>query len=383
MPTILPPLSVYVHIPWCVRKCPYCDFNSHTSPTQLPVEAYLKCLIEDLRQDKALAQGRRVESIFFGGGTPSLFPHAAIAEIIEAIDTHIGIKTQAEITLEANPGTAEQGNFGGFKSAGINRISLGVQSFNDQRLKTLGRIHNSADVTVAWKMLEKSGIDNINIDLMHGLPGQTDEEATDDLDQALQFHPQHISWYQLTIEKNTAFYSAPPSLPDEDALINIQDQGHAYLLSKGFEQYEVSAYSLPLRKSAHNMNYWRFGDYLALGAGAHGKITQADTGLIQRYRKTRQPDDYMDKTKNYTAHNEAIAKEQLPLEFMMNAMRLTQGVQVEDFERHTGLELASISPTLNTLQNRGLIEIDQSLIKPSPTGQRFLNNLLEAFITPR
>ncbi|MET0355328.1 MAG: radical SAM family heme chaperone HemW, partial [Cellvibrio sp.] len=278
----LPPLSLYIHIPWCIRKCPYCDFNSHQANNNIPEAEYVSALRFDLQQDVVLAQGRKLTSIFFGGGTPSMLSAKAIAQIVKDAQTIIGFEPEIEITLEANPGTFEQEKFSGFRAAGINRLSIGIQSFNDTQLKLLGRVHGSDEALRAVDVARKAGFDNINLDLMHGLPEQSVMGAKADLAQAIALAPEHISWYQLTIEKNTEFYSAPPVLPVEDTLADIQDEGQVMLAQAGYEQYEISAYAKNKKRARHNINYWEFGDYLGIGAGAHGKITQPEQSRIMR-----------------------------------------------------------------------------------------------------
>ena len=401
----LPPLSLYIHIPWCVRKCPYCDFNSHEPQAELPVKEYVYALKEDLLIDASLAQGRQISSIFFGGGTPSLFPGEAIGQIIDNANTIIGIENGAEITLEANPGTTECLSFSSLKSAGVNRLSMGVQSFNDQHLKKLGRIHNSSQAKIAFERAQNAGFSNINIDLMHGLPDQTLDDALLDLQQAINLSCTHISWYQLTIEPNTAFYNDSPVLPVEDTLADIQDEGHDILSSSGFQQYEVSAYALHTEdsgdlRSKHNLNYWRFGDYLGIGAGAHSKITlspaffqndNANNTLlrscdltkqtnIMRHQKTRLPKDYLDTNKSFASKHSFIEKEALPLEFFMNTLRLTEGVEKELFERRTGQYIKHIDQELQKLQASGLLEEQSQRIVLSKIGQRYLNTALETFL---
>jgi len=401
----LPPLSLYVHIPWCVRKCPYCDFNSHESQTELPVKDYVNALKEDLLIDASLAQGRRISSIFFGGGTPSLFPGEAIGQIIDNANTIIGIENGAEITLEANPGTTECLSFSALKNAGVNRLSMGVQSFNDKHLKKLGRIHNSSQAKIAFERAQEAGFSNINIDLMHGLPNQTLDDALLDLQKAIDLSCTHISWYQLTIEPNTAFYSDTPILPVEDTLADIQDEGHDTLSSLGFQQYEVSAYALHPKssndlRSKHNLNYWRFGDYLGIGAGAHSKVTFLSAFLqndnadnitlrsydsikhanIMRYQKTRLPKDYLNTSKDFSSKYNLIEKEALPLEFFMNTLRLTEGVEKALFEHRTGQCIEHIDKQLQKLQTSGLLEEQSQRIVLSKIGKRYLNTALEAFL---
>lgn len=379
----LPPLSLYVHIPWCVRKCPYCDFNSHqpdAGTASIPESQYTQALIDDLTQEAAALEGQTISSIFFGGGTPSLFEPSSFARLLTEIDNQIGIETNAEITLEANPGTAEQGKFSGFRQAGINRLSIGIQSFNDQQLTRLGRIHSAAESLGAISMARRAGFDNINLDLMHGLPQQTPDAAQQDLLTAIDCQPEHISWYQLTIETNTEFYKSPPTLPIEDELADIQFSGEQLLADNGFQQYEVSAYAQPNRRSQHNLNYWRFGDYLGIGAGAHGKITQPTSSQIIRRQKTRLPQHYLDSTKDFCSQSSAIKSEDLSLEFMMNALRLTDGVSTELFTSRTGLPASTIADTLGKLQQQQLLTTDPDQIKTTNKGRRYLNDVLAAFI---
>ncbi|MFL0800234.1 MAG: radical SAM family heme chaperone HemW [Agarilytica sp.] len=375
----LPPLSLYIHIPWCVRKCPYCDFNSHQSKSALPIDDYVKALAQDLENDQGLAHGRKLDSIFFGGGTPSLFPASAIKQIIDSAKSLIGFERDIEITLEANPGTVEHHDFSELRATGVNRLSLGIQSFSPQHLKSLGRIHSDKEATDAVARAQAGGFDNINIDLMHGLPDQTLEQARQDLEHAFALAPQHISWYQLTIEQNTEFFSRPPTLPQEDTLIDIMEMGLEALTHSGYEQYEVSAFGRPDRQSRHNLNYWQFGDYLAIGAGAHGKITSPTDPLPFRYRKTRQPNAYLDTNRDFTAHQAPIALDNIPLEFMMNALRLNEGVPVSLFEQRAGLSVSTITPQLLALQREGLLEVNNDTIIPTANGRLFLNTLLERF----
>ena len=378
--TELPPLSLYIHIPWCVRKCPYCDFNSHKADGELPESAYIACLIEDLENDLELAQGRPLQSIFFGGGTPSLFSGQSIGSILEQVEQRLPFANDIEITLEANPGTVEQQKFHDFKAAGINRLSIGVQSFHQNHLQQLGRIHSTDEAIHAASAAHKAGIDNFNLDLMHGLPHQTTKEALDDLKQALQLQPTHLSWYQLTIENNTEFYNSQPELPDEDTLADIQAAGEELLADNGFSQYEVSAYSREGRQSLHNLNYWQFGDYLGIGAGAHGKITNPQQQSITRNRKTRLPRDYMNPQKTFCAESSVINREDLPFEFMMNALRLNAGFSLGDFETRTGLSKKVIQANLSSLIEKKLLTETNALVRPTPVGRRYLNSVLETFI---
>lgn len=375
----LPPLSLYLHVPWCVRKCPYCDFNSHALKTDIPEDAYLDALEADLKPDLAGVQGRAIETVFIGGGTPSLMSADFYARLFERLGNHLSFASDAEITLEANPGTVEQGRFEGFRKAGINRLSLGIQSFDPQQLHNLGRIHDDQDAHHAITAAREAGFDNFNLDLMHGLPGQTVEQALADLDAALQYAPPHLSWYQLTLEPNTEFYSRPPDLPEDDQLWEIHQAGHAYLRSNGFTAYEISAWSQQGQASRHNLNYWRFGDYLALGAGGHGKITFADNGEIRRFWKTRQPEAYLQRLGSRTAGQQILEREDLPLEFMMNVLRLEEGVEEAAFEARTGLPLQEIAAILSALRSDGLLEMDR--LQATPLGQRYLNSILERFLS--
>lgn len=380
-PQYLPPLALYVHIPWCVRKCPYCDFNSHQKQTQdLPVRAYLDAMIEDIKNDSAMAQKRKLSSIFIGGGTPSLLPNSAIEEIIQQADQIIGIESDAEITMEANPGTVEHHDFAELRTTGVTRLSLGVQSFNEQQLRKLGRIHNANEAIRAVKRAQDGGFDKLNIDLMHGLPGQTLDTSREDLVTAIDLNPSHLSWYQLTIEQNTEFYSCPPRLPCEDILVDIYEMGRMLLDESNYEQYEISAYARNGHVAQHNLNYWRFGDYLAIGAGAHGKITDLQEGQIFRYNKTRIPEDYLNKKKPYTAAKKPIFKENLTLEFMMNALRLTEGFNFTLYEERTGLTIDELRPVFTALERKGLVDIKENSLAPSPMGRQFLNNILEGFL---
>jgi len=388
----LPPLSLYVHIPWCVKKCPYCDFNSHTS-TEIPEQAYLAQLKKDLSADLCFVQGRSLTSIFFGGGTPSLMSGAFYADLLEFISSQIAFEDDIEITLEANPGTTEAERFVDYRRAGINRLSVGVQSFHDKHLKVLGRIHSGSDAKRAITQAKQAGFDNFNIDLMHGLSGQSPDEAIDDIKQALALGPTHLSWYQLTIEQNTEYFRHPPKLPEEDALWDIQKQGSAVLKEAGFGQYEISAFSLEGRNAKHNLNYWTFGDYIGIGAGAHAKVTclASEQPSIIRYRKTRIPNDYLKAQYNlqpspsYRIAEEVIEASELGFEFMMNALRLKQGVKADLFADRTGLPLSNLEPQLGELQNRGLIEKNVfddghcATLCTTEKGYLFLNSVLEKF----
>jgi len=374
---VRPPLSLYIHVPWCVRKCPYCDFNSHAFTGTIPESAYLQALLEDLDQDLAFATDRPIETVFIGGGTPSLMSGDFYDRLFRELRARLAFATNAEITLEANPGTLEAGRFDAFRAAGINRLSIGVQSFNPDHLKTLGRIHDADAAHRAIRAARRAGFDNFNIDLMHGLPGQTPWQALEDIQTALDYKPPHLSWYQLTLEPNTEFYSRPPELPDDDHLWDIYRRGSDYLHQHGYEDYEVSAWSLQGRASRHNLNYWTFGDYLALGAGAHGKISLVDGG-IRRYWKTRQPDAYLNRIGSRTAGSDAIAVDDLPLEFLMNALRLKEGVDESLFSERTGLPLTTVGVKLEQLRNEKLLVSDR--LQATDLGQRYLNSLLERFL---
>ncbi|MEE4245174.1 MAG: radical SAM family heme chaperone HemW [Kangiellaceae bacterium] len=377
----LPPLSLYIHIPWCVKKCPYCDFNSHEQKKQLPEQAYIDALIQDLTEQLPRVWGRRLNSIFIGGGTPSLFTAESFERLLSQVRALIPFNYDIEITLEANPGTAEADKFKGFFDAGINRLSIGVQSFNDNHLKQLGRIHGSSEALKAINMAQAAGFERINIDLMHGLPGQTIKQAMDDLSIGFDSGVTHLSWYQLTLEPNTLFYQKPPKLPSDERLTDIQDQGELLLKENGFNKYEVSAYSKSKNlRSAHNLNYWSFGDYLAIGAGAHGKLTLPAENKIIRYNQFRNPKDYLDSDKPFTNTSKKIAEQDLPLEFMMNAMRLVDGVPANYFLERTGLTQQLIKPQLDQLLAKEMLLIDSQRWRATELGQRFLNDLLDHFM---
>lgn len=378
-PTPLPPLSLYIHIPWCIRKCPYCDFNSHASGAEaIPEQQYIDALLADLRSEAQLVQGRTLQSIFFGGGTPSLMSAKGIGQIIAGVKQELNCAADMEVTLEANPGTFEQARFAGFQDGGVNRLSIGVQSFNDSCLQALGRVHNSDQAHAAIAAAKQLGFAHINLDLMHGLPGQTPALAKEDIQQALTHSTDHLSWYQLTLEPNTLFYSQPPELPEEDDLADIQDQGQALLQANGYQQYEISAWCKPGNEAKHNLNYWRFGDYLGIGAGAHGKLSHFDDngGLaIQRRVKLRQPKAYMQAVSPLVS-TDLILAEDLPLEFFMNALRLHDGVEESLYRQATGLDLKDMNQ-LQSLRQRGLVRTDR--LATTPLGWRFLNEVLGAF----
>ncbi|WP_206060331.1 radical SAM family heme chaperone HemW [Nitrincola alkalilacustris] len=376
----LPPLSLYIHIPWCVRKCPYCDFNSHAVRDTLPEAEYVAALLQDLEDELPGAQGREIHSIFIGGGTPSLFSADAIARLLDGVAQRITLSRGAEITMEANPGTFEQEKFAGFRRAGINRLSLGIQSFNDAQLKALGRIHNAGEAVRAAGQAREL-FDRLNLDLMHGLPGQDIAGAEADLQQALDLNPDHLSWYQLTIEPNTEFHARPPQLPIDEALWSIQELGQNLLADSGFEQYEISAYAREGQQSRHNLNYWEFGDYLGIGAGAHGKISQSQDGQLKivRRHKARQPKAYLTPQERLAGDTQ-VRQEELAFEFMLNVLRLTQGVASDLLQTRTGLTLESLQPQLSLARQRGLLEEDTRRLQPTQHGRLFLNDLLEMFL---
>lgn len=377
------PLSLYVHVPWCVQKCPYCDFNSHQVRDGIPEAEYVAALIADLESALPLVWGRKVVSVFFGGGTPSLLSGEAIDALLTAIRTRLPLVHDAEITLEANPGTAEAGKFAAFRAAGVNRLSLGIQSFDPGHLKALGRIHDDAQARDGAAMAARH-FDNFNLDLMYGLPGQTIEQALSDVEQALSFGPTHLSCYQLTIEPNTAFAAAPPALPDPDRCADMQEAIEARLAAAGFTHYETSAFARPHRQCRHNLNYWTFGDYLGIGAGAHGKLTLHDGKRweVRRQMRWKQPKQYLAKVAaGQPVQDEfTVPANDLPFEFMMNALRLIDGFDAPLFEARTALPLASIETLLRRAEGECLIVRDAGRIAPTPRGQRFLNRLLETFL---
>jgi oxygen-independent coproporphyrinogen-3 oxidase len=405
----LPPLSLYIHIPWCARKCPYCDFNSHEARAQVPEDRYVAALIADLEQALPGIWGRRVHSVFFGGGTPSLFAARSIDSVLAAVRARLPLAADAEVTLEANPGTVEAEKFRGFAAAGVNRLSLGVQSFNASHLKSLGRIHDDREARRAIETARRH-FDNLNLDLMYGLPGQNVEEAISDIDVALAFEPPHLSCYHLTIEPNTLFHRFPPRLPDDDASAAMQEAIESRLAAAGYDHYEVSAYakrreargerrerenctgdrdtssllslfsSHAARYCRHNLNYWQFGDYLGIGAGAHGKISFP--GRIVRQTRVKHPERYMEAATGGAAVNEEheVAAHAVGFEFMMNALRLNGGFPVRWFEERAGMPLTTVLRALDEAERRGLIERDHERIAPTALGQRFLNDLLQLFL---
>lgn len=374
----LPPLGLYIHLPWCERKCPYCDFNSHEID-RVPETQYVQALLLDLEGDLHLLQGRGIETLFIGGGTPSLFSANAIQQLLRGIAERVTLAPALEATMEANPGSAEANKFCAFRDAGINRLSLGIQSFNDSHLQALGRVHTSDQAHAAIEFARRAGFDSFNLDLMHGLPGQTLESAEHDLLTAIGCEPAHLSWYQLTIEPNTVFQKRPPLLPVEDELADIQQRGEQLLAENGYAQYEVSAYSKPDFNCRHNMNYWSFGDYLGIGAGAHGKISFAD-GRIQRFAKRRQPKEYMAAAPGqFVGSSRTLQHADIVGEFMMNALRLNNGFTVSQFVARTGFRAAVLTPQLELLQQRGLLQCDSDVVKATDVGRRFLDNVVAEF----
>ncbi|MDH3433521.1 MAG: radical SAM family heme chaperone HemW [Gammaproteobacteria bacterium] len=381
---VLPPLSLYVHLPWCVRKCPYCDFNSYTAAADAPRERYLDALIADLDAEAARAAGRELISIFLGGGTPSFFTPTQITRLLRGVAERFDSTDGIEITMEANPGTVECGDPAGYRRAGVNRLSIGAQSFAAEALQVLGRIHTVADIRRSVAEAQAAGFDNINIDLMYALPGQSTADAVLDIERAAELEPQHLSWYQLTLEPNTVFHARPPSgLPDEDRVVEIQGQGESRLAELGYEQYEVSAYARDVRRSVHNMNYWSFGDYLAVGAGAHGKISTAEG--VWRYAKPANPRQYMECIEggDYSADLEPVSAADRLFEFMLNALRLTDGFDESLFTARTGLSIEALHARLRTPQDKHLITRTAGQFWcVTALGRRFLNDLQAEFLPP-
>ncbi|MDY6945683.1 MAG: radical SAM family heme chaperone HemW [Pseudomonadota bacterium] len=387
MSLVLPPLSLYVHMPWCVRKCPYCDFNSHAAPELIPQAQYIDALLEDLQVDVAAAQGRTITSIFFGGGTPSLFAPDQVGRLLDGVRRQIPFDSRIEITLEANPGTIEHGRFTGYRDAGVNRVSLGAQTFNEEQLRLLGRIHGAGDIARAVDELRQAGLDNFNLDLMYGLPAQNVAQALSDLESALSLQPAHISQYQLTLEPGTVFYHRPPPLPDADDCWQMQIECQDLLAARGYEQYEVSAYARPGRRSRHNLNYWRFGDYIGIGAGAHGKLTRLDgpggvAGAIERTTRVKQPREYLSRAADQRVSERRIVPlEDVPFEFMLNGLRLIEGFDQQVFESRTGLAFAVLDANVSEARRQGLLAHDAPhRWRATPTGQRFLNDLQALFL---
>jgi len=381
---LLPPLPValYIHIPWCERKCPYCDFNSHAQTSDLPEVAYVDALLADLRADIAAYPQpiTALHSIFIGGGTPSLFSAEAIQRLLEGIDQQIGLSAQTEITLEANPGSAEQNRFRDYRLAGVNRISLGIQSFNDAHLNSLGRIHDGKTAQAAIAAVRKAGLDNFNLDLMFALPQQSVVQALQDLALAIQYQAPHLSWYQLTIEPNTWFHHHPPAqIPDDDLSWDIQQAGQAYLAEQGYQQYEISAYTLAQKPCQHNLNYWQFGDYLGIGAGAHSKWTDTRTGKIQRHTKQRHPQAYLNSQLGYRHDSQQLNDADKRIEIMLNGLRLNQGIPLAYLSQRTGLAFEQFQAGLDQAKQQAWLIEEGDMIRPTELGQRFLNDLLLLF----
>lgn len=375
----LPPVSLYVHLPWCERKCPYCDFNSHEREL-IPEKEYIAVLLADLHGSLQQLQGRPLSSLFIGGGTPSLFSAESISVLMDGVHETCDLADNFEATMEANPGSAEAQRFIGYRNAGISRLSLGIQSFDDQMLSGLGRVHGSEQAHAAISMAQAARFDSFNIDLMHGLPGQDTASAMKDLDTALGYSPPHLSWYQLTIEPNTLFHKRPPLLPVEDTLADIQDSGEYRLSQAGLHQYEVSAYATDGRQCQHNLNYWLFGDYIGIGAGAHGKISYGD-GTIERYAKRRQPEAYMAGLQtDLIASSRRLQPQELPGEFVLNALRLNSGFTVQDYTARTRMPAASLEPQLSTLIEKGLLAVEDGRVNTTELGGRFLDTVVAEFL---
>jgi len=378
-----PPLSLYVHLPWCVRKCPYCDFNSHEARGPLPFAPYVDALLADLDFDLPLAWGRTVRSVFFGGGTPSLFPPEAIDRFLQGASARLRFAPGCEITLETNPGTAEHGRFELYRAAGVNRLSFGIQSFDDGCLQRLGRIHDSADADAAVKLAQDAGFDNLNLDLMYALPQQTLAMAERDIERAFALQPAHISHYQLTLEPNTVFAARPPAgIPDDDGSWDMQEHCQALLADRGYAQYEVSAYARPGQQCQHNLNYWKYGDYLGIGAGAHGKLTLGGEQAVLRRWKHKHPARYLASAGSEAAlgGDERIAPGRRPFEFMLNALRLVDGFSLLDFEARTGLGRSAIAVPLATAAARGWLMLEDQQVRPSELGRRFTNDVVALFL---
>ena len=383
----LPPLALYVHMPWCVRKCPYCDFNSHVAPESIPQQQYIDALLEDLALDAGAAQGRSLVSVFFGGGTPSLFAPDEVGRFLEAARALVPFAPDAEVTLEANPGTIEHGRFSGYRDAGINRVSLGAQSFDAAQLQTLGRIHGSGDIAKAVDEVRSAGIENFNLDLMYGLPTQTLQQALADVDAALALAPTHISHYQLTLEPGTVFYHRPPPLPDSDAIWQMQLDCQERLAARGYEHYEVSAYARAGRRSRHNLNYWQFGDYIGVGAGAHGKLTWLASAerarlAVVRSARIKQPREFLRRAAaDRVSDRFQVATADLPFEYLLNVLRLTDDFAEAEFEARTGVEFGTIDSALGEAQRKRLLQrAGTGRWRVTELGQRFLNDLQSLFL---
>ncbi|MEZ9235338.1 radical SAM family heme chaperone HemW [Shewanella sp. 10N.286.52.A9] len=375
----LPPLSLYIHIPWCVQKCPYCDFNSHGQHGELPQQQYVDALLADLSLDLHYVQGRKLHSIFIGGGTPSLFEASQIKRILEAAKSQIGFEDDIEITMEANPGTLEHDDFAAYQAAGVTRLSIGVQSFSKDKLNLLGRIHDENEAVTAANTASNAGYQSFNLDLMHGLPNQSFDEAMADIDTAANLMPPHLSWYQLTIEPNTLFHSKPPQLPDDENLWHIYEQGQKKLAQLGYEQYEISAYAKPGFQCRHNLNYWQFGDYLGIGCGAHGKITQVQQDTIIRTVKIKHPKGYL-ATDNFTFETSVVEHEDRALEYLMNRLRLMTPIPKAEFEQRTGLSHTVLNDGMKKSIERDLLIDSSTHWQLTTKGHMFVNDLLSQFI---
>lgn len=380
--TTTPPLSLYVHIPWCVRKCPYCDFNSHEARGGIPERDYISALLTDLEQELPAVWGRPVNSVFFGGGTPSLFSPEHIGRLLDELRARLTLQPGAEITLEANPGTVDRERFEGFRAAGINRLSIGVQSFQPGLLEGIGRIHTAREAIRGAEAAHDAGFENFNLDLMFGLPGQTRLQALADLSTAMDLEPAHISWYELTIEPNTWFYRHPPQLPDDDTLWEVQSAGRTLLAKRGFARYEVSAYARSERQCRHNLNYWRFGDYLGIGAGAHGKLTDPAQQRIRRSARIRHPRDYLAAREHgrFRSRQRELAAADAVLEFLMNALRLEHGFTTGDFTGATGLPSGALEPGATRALDEGLLAMAGDRWCASERGHRYLDELLQYWL---
>ena len=374
----LPPLSLYIHIPWCVQKCPYCDFNSHGQNGELPQQEYVDALLADLRNDLHYVQGRKIHTIFIGGGTPSLFDAAQIERLLTGVNEMIPFSEQIEITMEANPGTLEHDDFEAYSKAGVTRLSIGVQSFSTDKLNLLGRIHGKDEAQIAAQKAQSSGYRSFNLDLMHGLPNQSFEEAMADIDTAAKLSPPHLSWYQLTIEQNTLFHSKPPQLPDDEALWHIYEQGQKKLADLGYEQYEISAYAKPGFQCQHNINYWQFGDYLGIGCGAHGKVTLLEQNQILRTVKIKHPKGYL-AADEYTFDTVEVTEDERPLEYLMNRFRLMSAIPKAEFEQRTGLSHRVIAQGIEKAKNKTLLIENETHWELTAKGKMFVNELLSQF----
>jgi len=377
-----PPLALYIHIPWCLRKCPYCDFNSHQLIKVFDAQRYVDALLADLDHELPRIADRELISIFIGGGTPSLMPAVAMERLQWGVNARLPSVPRAEVTLEANPGTLEAGRFAGYRAAGVNRLSIGVQSFDTRSLQRLGRIHGPDEAVAAVKMAREAGFDNINLDLMFGLPGQNREMARQDVERAVELMPEHISYYQLTLEPNTRFAAQPPALPEEEWICEFQYDGQRRLAQAGYRQYEVSAYALPGMQCRHNLNYWAFGDYIGIGAGAHGKLTDGAKQAVWRRRRVRGPDQYLRAagSEEAVAGSQRLSDDDLLLEFMMNNLRLNRGFSRDLFQRRTGLPFSRAEPGIAAGVDLGLLVLEDGIVRPSEQGRRFLNDLLGCFL---